>query len=259
MRNVIFSNRSEFHVNVMDDAVLWTMNTLSQLYWQSMLTTESIFSSSVIGSNIHLTSDKYVKNKLSISNFCIGCDKEVVVPKPELALPPIINTPETSPLLSPRDASVLSKSDDLNNHPQTNRRSSIQWLRGTMQSTQKLVLKDIINNASACSVFKEFLEKENASHLLTFLLEIEECRGVTVPGFRVIYFKQIYFKYLHPLGMLMVPISDESRNLVMRELESDCVLGPIAFKHIVDDVLHYMDTHFMIKLVFMNISALLSV
>ena len=51
------------------------------------------------------------------------------------------------------------------------------------------------------------------------------------------------------MAMLMVPISDSSRKLILRELESDCELGPIAFKQIVDDVLFHLDSHFMNKLV----------
>ena len=199
MRDIIFKDHLVCNLNIMDDAVLWVMNTLSQFYWQTMLTTESIFSTAVIGSNIHLFQDSCEVNKcnrLSVSKIKVVGDIQHEMNQ-ELPSPPI--SPVTS---SPKDSGTLIKAEELH---QTNRRSSIQWLRGSMHNVQQLVLKDIINNASACSVFKEFLEKENASHLLTFLLEVEECRGITVPGFRVVYFKQIYFKYLVVFSCIMRP------------------------------------------------------
>lgn len=101
-------------------------------------------------------------------------------------------------------------------------------------------LNEVINNRQCCSVFKEYLERENAAYLLTFMSEVEECRGITVEAFRKIYYKQIYYKYVHPYAILLVPIEEASRKLAVEGMHK-CL--PSSFRCCVDNVLKYMNIH----------------
>ena len=248
IRDVIYWNHVSFDSDVMDFAVVWTHNRLTQLYWLYLVLSHSAFvvSARSSGDNRALTEEGVFYTAGSVgdgpgvlfrtANMSL-CDTDMRkisvpgVPRNSLAMygTGSVDNPDGN-IIIPGGISRRDRRSSVEQQAHRLKRASVQWLRKTLGSFGKVEVRDIINNVDSCSLFKEFLGKLDAAHLITFLVEVEEYRGITVPAFRIVYFKQIYYKYVHRQAILLLPISDHARSVIAAQLCS------LSEDKVVDDV-----------------------
>ena len=99
-------------------------------------------------------------------------------------------------------------------------------------------LRNIIAHPNCCSIFKEFLERESASQTILFIIEAEEYRRITNTAYQQMNARKIYNKFLHPLSIRPVPVSEETSNYIKQNLDNG---GPALFKQCQEDVLTYIE------------------
>lgn len=268
IRDVIYWSHMSLGTDIMDYAVVWTHNRLTQLYWLYLVLSDSAFSSTMQNAHNNILhadggdADATRDAALTEEGVCYtegdATGRHVVLMRTGNMVPntgtkfcnnSVLAVPRNSLVYSQGVASVpadttaivtvsssnavmsadqlpqggMSRKDrrsSMEQHAHRLKRASIQWLRKTLCSYGKVTVRDLVNDVDACPIFKEFLEREDAAHLLTFLLEVEEHRGISVPAFRLVYFKQIYYKYIHKLAILHLPISDDVRSMIATQLVS---------------------------------------
>ena len=78
----------------------------------------------------------------------------------------------------------------------------------------------------------------SSSQTILFVVEVEAYRQVTNAAFQRISARKIYNKFLHPMCIMPVPVSVETQQRVLRDLE---VAGPALFKQAQDNVMEYVE------------------
>lgn len=112
--------------------------------------------------------------------------------------------------------------------------------RRTMHSDQRSVLlRNVLAHPCCCSIFKEFLERMSSSQTILFVVEVEAYRQITNSAFQRISARKIYNKFMHPMCIMPVPVSGETQQKVLRNLE---VAGPALFKQAQENVMEYVES-----------------
>ena len=263
---LIFYNHLVMERDCMDQSMMWVMEVLTQLYWQYLTLSDGAFAVDGAGTKMPNVSGKQGDTKVVSDTGPDGNHHHGHKARLSLitTLAHATQSPGTNSLYPNSNSSDyeaqtkfgLSKTPSA--RIQKHRRSSLQWIKQAITATaQKFSIRDVLNNQAACSIFKVWMQNDTWANLLTFLLEVEECRGITVPSFRSVYFKQIYYKHMHPLAILPVPISDESRLIVENILhDKEAVKEPSSFRLAVNEVFDYIDSTHIQKYVCMLVSLL---
>lgn len=115
-----------------------------------------------------------------------------------------------------------------------------------MESTRAIKgtqgVKEILEHPQCCGLFKEFLDRECSSQTLHFLLEVEDYRRIPNIKFQLTKAKKIFHKYLHEFAIMKVPVSQQTKEAVVKNLDEQIQL-PIIFKAAAEEVLTYIDSH----------------
>ena len=103
-------------------------------------------------------------------------------------------------------------------------------------------LLTIIETPRACSLFKEFLERNSTgTQTLIFLFEVEEYKRLSSPTFQQIKAQSIYNKYLHAIAVLPLPVSIATKRKISKVITSDQPYPSNLFRKSVEEVLSYIE------------------
>jgi len=90
-------------------------------------------------------------------------------------------------------------------------------------------VKDVLEHSQCCSIFKEFLERENGAQTLLFLLEVEEYRRIPQVSYQLVRARKVFNKFIHSLSIMPLPISTSVRDEIEENMRNDLFL-PVLFK-----------------------------
>lgn len=108
------------------------------------------------------------------------------------------------------------------------------------QCDQRLLT--IIENPRACSLFKEFLDRNGkGSQTLVYLFEVEEYKRLSSPTFQQLKAQSIYNKYLHAIAVLPLPVSIATKRAISKVVTSDQPYPTNLFRKSVEEVLSYIE------------------
>lgn len=100
--------------------------------------------------------------------------------------------------------------------------------------------RTVLEHPQCCCIFKGYLDREGLSQTVIFFIEIEEFRRIPSFDFQLLRARKIYYKYMHELSVMPVPVTTFTRNEILKCITGGVVL-PTLFKCASEEVVRYIE------------------